>query len=209
MLGKTHLAVGVAATIFITQPASVSELILAAGFGGGGALISDIDVETSGSHRKAELFTKSFVVIAAGILAADYFLHTGIVKWIVGTGGYKFIAGMLLFAGICAFGKEQPHRSFMHSFLAGLLLCIAIGLIWEDVVIYFAVGFLSHLLLDMCNKKKIRLFYPLKGGIALGLAKADGLANRVLLRIASVSVIVEFILFIAGMFGLINPHDFS
>ena len=51
MLGKTHMAVGIAATLAITQPSGVSELVLAVGAGSLGALISDIDVGTSNSHR--------------------------------------------------------------------------------------------------------------------------------------------------------------
>ena len=33
MLGKTHMAVGIAATLAITQPSGVSELVLAVGAG--------------------------------------------------------------------------------------------------------------------------------------------------------------------------------
>ncbi len=195
MLGKTHMAVGIAATLAITQPSGVSELVLAVGAGSLGALISDIDVGTSNSHRDADKITALSVVVVLAVFAMDYFCNTQIIERIIGSSGYlRIIAGLLLFIGICAFGKEQPHRSFMHSFLALILLSFALGLIWEKAVIYFAVGFLSHLATDIFNKKKVRLLYPMKGGVSLGLFHAYGLANDIFFAIGSIVAIIEVII---------------
>lgn len=195
MLGKTHMAVGIAATLAITQPSGVSELVLAVGAGSLGALISDIDVGTSNSHRDADKITALSVVVVLAVFAMDYFCNTQIIERIIGSSGYlRIIAGLLLFIGICAFGKEQPHRSFMHSFLALILLSVALGLIWEKAVIYFAVGFLSHLATDIFNKKKVRLLYPMKGGVSLGLFHAYGLANDIFFAIGSIVAIIEVII---------------
>ena len=192
MLGKTHMAVGIAATLAITQPSGVSELVLAVGAGSLGALISDIDVGTSNSHRDADKITALSVVVVLAVFAMDYFCNTQIIERIIGSSGYlRIIAGLLLFIGICAFGKEQPHRSFMHSFLALILLSFALGLIWEKAVIYFAIGFLSHLATDIFNKKKVRLLYPMKGGVSLGLFHAYGLANDIFFAIGSIVAIIE------------------
>ena len=195
MLGKTHMAVGIAATLAITQPSGVSELVLAVGAGSLGALISDIDVGTSNSHRDADKITALSVVVVLAVFAMDYFCNTQIIERIIGSSGYlRIIAGLLLFIGICAFGKEQPHRSFMHSFLALILLSFALGLIWEKAVIYFAVGFLSHLETDIFNKKKVRLLYPLKGGVSLGLFHAYGLANDIFFAVGSIVAVIEVII---------------
>lgn len=195
MLGKTHMAVGIAATLAITQPSGISELVLAVGAGSLGALISDIDVGTSNSHRDADKITALSVVVVLAVFAMDYFCNTQIIERIIGSSGYlRIIAGLLLFIGICAFGKEQPHRSFMHSFLALILLSFALGLIWEKAVIYFAIGFLSHLATDIFNKKKVRLLYPMKGGVSLGLFHAYGLANDIFFAIGSIVAIIEVII---------------
>ena len=189
------MAVGIAATLAITQPSGVSELVLAVGAGSLGALISDIDVGTSNSHRDADKITALSVVVVLAVFAMDYFCNTQIIERIIGSSGYlRIIAGLLLFIGICAFGKEQPHRSFMHSFLALILLSFALGLIWEEAVIYFAVGFLSHLATDIFNKKKVRLLYPMKGGVSLGLFHAYGLANDIFFAIGSIVAIIEVII---------------
>lgn len=195
MLGKTHMAVGIAATLAITQPSGISELVLAVGAGSLGALISDIDVGTSNSHRDADKITALSAVVVLAVFALDYFCNTQIIERIIGSSGYlRIIAGLLLFIGICAFGKEQPHRSFMHSFLALILLSFALGLIWEKAVIYFAVGFLSHLATDIFNKKKVRLLYPLKGGVSLGLFHAYGLANDIFFAVGSIIAVIEVII---------------
>ena len=196
MLGKTHMAVGIAATLAVTQPETIPEMILAVGGGALGALISDIDVGTSESHRDADKITALSVVVVLVMFALDYFFNAGIINRVVRSSGYgRIIAGILLFIGICAFGKEQPHRSFMHSFLAMLLLCFAIGMVWENAVIYFAVGFLSHLATDVFNRKKVRVLYPLQGGVSLGLFHANGLANHLFFVLGSAAAVLEIILF--------------
>lgn len=202
MLGKTHFVVGIAATMAVTQPANISELVLSVGVGGLGALISDIDVGTSESHKDADKITILSIIVVIGALAVDYFFNTGIVDRVVRNSGYgRIIAGILLFIGTCAFGKEQPHRSFMHSFLALALLCFAIGLVWEKAALYFLVGFLSHLATDVFNKKRVRLLYPLRGGVSLGLFHAYGLANQIFFMAGSVIAVLELGLFAVKIFG--------
>ena len=187
MLGKTHLAIGIAVTMAVTQPANISELILAVGVGGLGALISDIDVGTSESHKDADKITILSIIVIVGVLAVDYFFNTGIVERMVRNSGYgRITVGIFLFIGICAFGKEQPHRSFMHSFLALALLDFAIGLVWEKTVIYFSVGFLSHLATDVFNKKRVRLLYPL--------------ANQIFFMAGSAIAVLEIGLFAVKIF---------
>ena len=88
MLGKTHMAVGIAATLAITQPSGVSELVLAVGAGSLGALISDIDVGTSNSHRDADKITALSVVVVLAVFAMDYFCNTQIIERIIGSSGY-------------------------------------------------------------------------------------------------------------------------
>lgn len=204
MLGKTHMTVGIAVTMAVTQPETITELLLAAGVGAVGALISDIDVGTSESHREADKITMISAVVLLIVLVLDCFFQTGIIRRIVQSSGYaRMAAGTLLFIGTCAFGKEQPHRSFMHSFLALALLSFAVALVWEKAAVYFAVGFLSHLALDIFNKKKVRLWYPLKGGAALGLCRANSLVNRVLFVIGSAAAAAETALCVLRIFSII------
>lgn len=201
MLGKTHFVVGIAAVMAVTQPSDITDLVMAVGVGGMGALICDIDVKTSGSRRDADKLAVISAVIVIGIFIMDYFLHTNIIAYLVRDSGYeRMISGVLLFAGICAFGKEQPHRSFMHSFLALGLLSLVLRLVWQEAVIYFAVGFLSHLAIDILNKKKVRVLYPLKKGVALRLCRARGTANSIFFWAGSAVAVIELALCIQRIF---------
>lgn len=201
MLGKTHFAVGVASSLMFTQPKTLQDVILAVGIGGMGALISDIDVDTSGSHKYANKIIAVAVLIIIAVFAAEQIWNVGLIKQIVSDSNYARIAiGAILFIAICAFGKQQPHRSFMHSILALVLLTASIGMIWQDLIPYFAIGFASHLIIDMFNFKKVRLLYPFKGGVALKLFHAKGLANNLFFVIGSVLAVIQLVLFVLKIY---------
>lgn len=200
MLGKTHLAVGVAATLAVVKPTSLRELVLAAGVGAVGALISDIDVGTSESHQDADVVTALTVGVVAVVLGLDHFFNMGIVSRIrASEGTFRLVLGLLLFIGICAYGKEQPHRSFMHSFFALALLEGAIFFIYPPLMLYFGVGFLSHLATDIWNRRDLKLLYPLPFGISFGLFSAKGPANRLFFLAGSAISIVEIGFFTLNM----------
>lgn len=201
LLGKTHFMVGTAASLLLTQPRSAGELMLAFGVGGIGALIPDIDVDTSGSHKYADKLVAASVVIIAALFAAEKLFSAGIINSITSDSSCARIAiGLILCIAICAFGKQQPHRSFMHSILALVLLTGTVGLIWEDLIPYFAIGFASHIITDLFNFKKVKLLYPLKGGVAFKLFHAHGLANTVFFTVGGVLTAAELIIFSARIF---------
>ncbi len=181
MLGKTHMAVGIAATLACTCPKTVAELSMAVAIGTVGALIPDIDVESSESCRKANGAILLLSAISAAVAALDYFMGIKILEDVAGNSdAARIFAGVLLFVGTCVFGKKQPHRSFMHSFLALALLDGSLALAFPLFLPYFTVGFLSHLVLDLCNQKGLKLFYPCKYGVCLGWFRAHGWADRLL-----------------------------
>lgn len=78
MLGKTHMTVGVAASLLLLQPHTLPELILGAGTAAVGSVISDIDCGTSESSRRADqiIFVSETIVI--GIAAVEAHWHLGL-----------------------------------------------------------------------------------------------------------------------------------
>ena len=70
----------------------------------------------------------------------------------------------------------------------------------REAVVSFAAGFLSHLATDVCNKKKVRFLYPLKGGVSLGLFHAYGLANQVFFMAGCAAAALEMGLFAVRIF---------
>lgn len=200
MLGKTHMMVGIAASLALTHPDTISGMVTAAGVGAVGALISDIDVGTSSSHKDADRVVGLTAIVIAVVMAADLIGRFGIIQRILNNSGIvRVLVGCLLFIGTCAFGKEQPHRSFMHSFLALVILSFSLGLVYPAIVPYFVIGFLSHLATDIFNRRKVRLLYPLKGGFSLNLFHANGMANTIFFMAGSAITAIEVVLLLIRM----------
>ena len=109
----------------------------------------------------------------------------------------RLLIGMGAILGICIFGKNQPHRSFMHSILAVALLSGATYIILPEIVPYLSISMLSHILIDTLNKKRVHIFYPLPWGIAFNLCKAKGLVNDIIFKVASILTIMSIIYFTA------------
>lgn len=106
------------------------------------------------------------------------------------------LAGVTSFLALCSFGKEQPHRSFMHSFLGVLLLSASMYLVLPTGTLYFAVSMLSHMVLDTLNYKKVRFFYPHKKGLSFNLCPAKGHWNDWIFNVALVIILLEGIGFV-------------
>ena len=78
MLGKTHMAVGVAASLLLLQPHTLPELILGAGTAAVGSVISDIDCGTSESSRRADQIIFVLETIVIGIVVVEAHWHLGL-----------------------------------------------------------------------------------------------------------------------------------
>ena len=175
MLGRTHFFIGTAAALAVLQPQTVPALVAGAGAAAIGGLISDIDVGTSQAHRDADKIITATVAVAVLTILAEYKLNLGIYRRLTSDSSVlRLLTGTAAFLLICAYGKQQPHRSFMHSFAA--------------------LALLSHLVLDFFNRKPEKLFWPWKKGFCLGFCSARGLVNRALLGCGMVSLAVVLVL---------------
>ena len=155
MLGKTHLVVGTAITMTIMQPQSFSELLIGLGTSVIGAVISDFDVGTSKSSKAANRIIAISLVTVAIILLLECFGHIGVLKLLQKNSSLmRAVIGALCFIGVCIFGKMQPHRSFMHSFLGLGILSVLVAIILLIAVPYFAIAFLTHWRLIYLTLKK-------------------------------------------------------
>lgn len=196
MLGKTHMAVGVAAALAVLHPKTLAELVFVSGISGLGAVISDIDVGTSESHKEADKIITLAVIIMIGIGVLDYYWKLGIWNQVKSNHSiYQMVVAGIVFVGICTYGKEKPHRSFMHSFLAMGILAAVIWVIYPMAASWFVIGFLSHLALDILNYKKVQLFYPEKKGVCLRWFHAQGMANDIAFITGILVIAAEAVLF--------------
>lgn len=197
MTGKTHMVSGIAASLAIVLPKTPTEIIICFSAAAIGAVISDIDVSTSDARRNFNklLGTVAIILLIAAFL--EYHFELGIVSLARQYGYALTAAGFLLFLVVCIYGKEQPHRSFMHSILALILLTGSVYMIFPLAAFPFAVAMTSHIILDLFNKKRVKLFYPFRKGIAFYLCRADGVVNTALFYIAILidAVMIVWILF--------------
>ena len=193
MMSKTHIAVGVAASLAIMQPTTV-EGCLAATMGGAiGGIICDIDTRSNQQHKDALYGRIIAVVIAVVVLAVDFYRGSGICVYVVDCAGPSTAIGVAIWVAFCLLGVVSDHRTFTHSLLALLVTSYALWLICPLLVAPYAIGFASHLVLDIVNKKNVQLFFPLKkGSFCLGLFYADGTANTVMMLLGSVVAIALF-----------------
>ncbi|ERI05251.1 metal-dependent hydrolase [Atopobium sp. oral taxon 810] len=189
MMGKTHISVGIAAALFVSQPASSAACLATVLAGALGSITPDIDVHNSRSRDAliARLIVVGLAIVSFGI---DRALGAQLWAYISQIQLSQQAIGLLGFFGLCAIGRFTPHRSFTHSVLALVLFSLALGLVLPMAIPAFAAGYASHLLLDLLNKMPMNLLFPLESGWCLHLCHADGLTNKVLMVAGLVGDIV-------------------
>mgnify|MGYP005924694307 FL=1 len=187
MLRATHLSVGVAAALAVLQPDNLFECLAVTGIAAVGSVISDIDCGSSESSRRADQITFVLETIVIGIVVVEAHWHLGLYQRLMSNSSVsRVVLACAAFLAVCAYGKKTPHRSFLHSFLAGGLLMSCVGVFLPMLVPYFGIAFASHLALDFLNHKGEQLFYPYRKRFSIGICSASGLVNRLFLLCGSV-----------------------
>lgn len=208
MLGKTHMAAGAAASLAILQPTTITGCICAVAGGVLGGWICDIDLWSepfSSDDDNDELDEESLepqeneraqlVVLALFITALcfglDYFSGGGLCQYMLSNLGIPMAIAGAVFIGACIYGIASKHRTFTHSILGCCVLAGSLAFICAPLTLPFAIGHASHVVLDTLNKRKVRILWPLKPGIRLGICASNGKAN---LLIGAFSLIACLIL---------------
>ena len=191
MLGRTHFFVGMTSALAIMQPESLPILVAGTGAAALGGVISDIDSGTSQAHKDADKVMGASVLTIAVISVLEWYFHLGITHIIMENSDYfRIVCGILLFLLICSYGMRQPHRAFMHSFAALFTLSGCVAMIFPDIMPYFAIGFISHLFIDLFNRRNEKLLWPMKKGYCMHLCSSKGIVNRMLLTISIIAAII-------------------
>lgn len=200
MLQKTHAAVGTATSLAMFIPTDIPTLIIGTGMALVGSVICDIDSGTSSSRKQANMVTFFILGICVLLGGAEYFFHLGLRERLFSNNGLvRSILCAAVFISVCLIGKQTAHRSFMHSFLCLGVLYSCIAISFPIGARYFAAAFFSHQVIDVLNKKGVRLLYPIKTGFSINLCRSDGLINKILFlagMIASVSMVLYSIILI-------------
>ena len=86
--------------------------------------------------------------------------------------------------------EEKPtsnFRGFTHSILALVLFSTAAHAVVGNSSTWFAIGYASHLVIDLFNKKGESLLFPIKAKVCFNLCAADGITNKLLGSLATVA----------------------
>lgn len=185
MNGKAHTALGVGTAIgaceflgLIGSSRDLNSVAVCVAVAATAATLPDIDV--GAAHKVYRYSIYGMLGILVSIVAWVMLRHGRI-------GSIPLnVIGMMMVCGLSIYGKHQSHRGFTHSFLAEALFVIGIvmGTIgvptqYRDVIVVsFAFAYMSHLLIDLLNKKGEQLLFPLPNRYCLKLCTASGLGNE-------------------------------
>ena len=191
MMGKTHLVCGIASAMIFTKPDTPLKVVGAVAMGALGGLISDTDLFSKHSHsnRLGQIISGVIIFIVA-LAILDMTCRLGIFSYIFVHTGFMQVAGVIGFLVLSVLCMVAEHRKFSHSILAGALLTLTVYMTCPAVAVYFLAGFISHILLDLLNKRPIKLFFPMKKGVCLKLCHANGEANEAFFIVGTVLAVL-------------------
>jgi len=186
MTAITHLVIGMAAAMTVLVPGTTATVIPVIAGSALGSLICDLDCRAEPAVMDA-FFGR---LIAAGIIGLTVFMDLvlGSRIWasLLNPGRQGQIIGILLFLLVCVFVRYSPHRGFSHSLLALALEAAVLRLVMKEAVPAFSIAYVSHLLLDILNKRPVRILFPLKKGFRLGWFYVNRRADKTLLFLGAV-----------------------
>lgn len=182
MMSKTHLTIGIATALAAVSVSTPADCLAVLAGGAVGGVVADVD--TIKNDYKADALIGE--LIAAGIVAVtflvDYFFLKDITGYISDS-IWAAIGGIIGFVVIWVIGFGTDHRTFTHSIVALALFSVCTGLVYPKLGMACFWGYVSHLVLDLLNKKGIQLFYPLKPRPCFRACYADQTANKVFMYV--------------------------
>ena len=187
--------------IGFVRPDNISSLLITCGFATLGGILPDIDLKDSTTDKLFDRLMASLITVVVMYFLIKYFLNIDLydeIKKIDIVFNYVISFCLLIVAGYL--GSKTSHRSFTHSILGCLVYTFILSYGFEfNVLMPFLCGFVSHIILDLFNKKGIALFYPCKGRFCFNLCESNGKTNKLLFWFFSCSIILVLALIETGI----------
>lgn len=201
MTGKTHIAIGVASALAVAPlagarlgvPTGVAPQAIALALGGMvGGMLPDTDTPSSMGSRGTRRVWAALAVMVAALLAVDHARGSDLALGLASGFSYERLAGLAIVVATCAVGRASGHRGFSHSLVALALVGYGSWMLCRPIAAAVAVGYASHLALDLTNKRGVRLLWPWDRTLCLGLFESGRLADWMLfvLGIAAAALMV-------------------
>ena len=198
---KTHVACANMLAIGLLRPDNISSLIITCGFASLGGLLPDVDLKDSTTDKLFDRLMTSLITIIAMNFFLKYFLDIDIYERIKELNiVFNYAISLFIFIVMGYLGSKFSHRSFTHSFLGCFIYTLILSYGFDNnTLIPFLCGYLSHIFLDLFNKKGVALLYPCKFRLCLNLCESNGMVNKILFIIFSCLVILLLILISIGI----------
>lgn len=181
MGGSTHIVIGAASAVIISNPKSTKELILSTGIGALGGLISDIDTGRSKITSAVRSFLIILLVGSFIVVKTNNPMSVSVLKfmkeYILQSSNTKQFIACIFFLILLIAGTFTKHRSVTHSIEYALCMAAIIYFINPFMPRPLFAGMVSHMLLDLLNFKKVTISIFLKFEVCLKICKSDGLIN--------------------------------
>lgn len=216
MKGSTHFVVGIASALAITHPQTVTGVITAMTSGAIGGWIVDIDVrnrESSGSDEtKREKFYDAIIdtLFILAFIVVDFFIGKGMCQYVIDNWGIVVEGALFGILITLLIGFNTTHRTFTHSFLAMAIFTALMYFFCRPAAIPFLIGYASHLVADLFNKRGPQLFFPFKWKPCFKLCKSDDRkVNGAIFWVSlAISVALGAYLFSKNMTKVYETSDF-
>ena len=197
---KTHVVCANMVALYIMRPDSISSLLVTSCFASLGGLLPDVDLKDSTSDKLFDRLMTSLITVFVMSFLLKYFFCFDVLECIKEFCDiFSYLIGICIFIFLGYFGSKFSHRSFTHSILG---LFIYSGILFYGFgfgVIPYFVSHLSHIILDLFNKKGVALFYPSKFRLCFELCDSNGKANKFLFCLFSILIVVYLILISMGI----------
>lgn len=193
---KTHVVCANAIAIGLIRPDNISSLLITCGFASLGGLLPDVDLKDSTTDKLFDRLMTSLVTVIVMNFLLKYFLDIDIYERIKELNiVFNYVISLVVFIIMGYLGSKFSHRSFTHSILGCFVYTFILSYGFDNnVLIPFLCGFISHIVLDLFNKKGVSLFYPCKGRFCFNLCESNGKTNKLLFIIFSCLIVLILIL---------------
>ena len=198
---KTHVVCANAIALGLIRPDNIPSLLITCGFASLGGLLPDVDLKDSTTDKLFDRLMTSLITVVVMYFLIKYFLGIDLydeVKKIDIV--FNYIISLVIFIIMGYLGSKFSHRSFTHSVLGCLVYTFILSYGFDyNVLIPFLCGFISHIVLDLFNRKGLALFYPCKSRFCFDLCDSDGKTNKLLFIIFSCLIVLILILIGIGI----------
>lgn len=201
MTGKTHMAVGLAASSLLLQhPKNRMEFGVFLGFAVIGSLMPDVDQKQSTLGHVINAVTISLLAALIGLKIigilpqyTEFIQNNSFLKELFQvvtedilalSNAFTIIGCILIIINVIA-ARITGHRHFAHSFLGLMSFSLGIFLLFGSWLLKpFLIGYISHMFIDLLNHKDEKLFFPMKFGVSFNLVRTGSEVDHALAIIA-------------------------